>query len=372
MKRKKEIKEKRLSGNFSNMECADEELRFKLALSQSNISVFHHDLQGRCTWSHNCTIDRDQLLGKTDDQVMPAEPADILTRLKNKALSAPGVQEAEVCIEGNSESGSQNLWCLVKAVRTVDDSGNVIGTTSVSFDITERKRWETHLKLLMREVNHRSRNLLAVLTSISRYTCANAADLEEFQEKFANRLQCLAKTNELITKDQWSESSLEQTLDLQLSVHRQNQKGQINFHGEEVQLKPKAVQSLGLAMGELATNSIKYGALSVTTGCVDISWEVRNTENDSMLEITWCETGGPEVVPPEKEGFGSLLLRHIVGEELGGTSDLKFLASGIEWKTEIGKMNFVHSSHQTQTESKEKKPFDRENELRQELDLALG
>ena len=365
MKRGEKISKNPISDALTDTQCLKEVQRFELALSQSNISVFHHDIHGRCTWSYNCILDNDHLLGKTDDQIMPEKPAEILKKLKDKAICAPGVHEAEVCIDSNGE----DLWCLVKTVRTVDESGTVIGTTSVSFDITERKRWETHLKLLMREVNHRSRNLLAVLTSISRYTSANAADVDEFQEKFTNRLQCLAKTNELITKDQWSESSLEQTLDLQLSVHRQNQKGQIKFHGKEVLLKPKAVQSLGLAIGELATNSTKYGALSATTGCVDISWVIRNAETDPILELRWCESGGPEVVPPEREGFGSLLLRHIVGQELGGTSDLTFAASGIEWKAEIGKNNFVYSSQKP--ESDERKPFDRENELRQELDLAL-
>ncbi len=353
-------------GKASLAELVDEVQRFRIALSQSNISVFHHDTQGKCTWSYNCLLEKDQVLGKTDEQVMPADAAAILSALKRKALKEPGVHEAEVSIEHDN----QTLWCLVKAVRTSDESGNVFGTTSVSFDITERKRWETHLKLLMREVNHRSRNQLAVLTSISSYTCANATDMKEFQEKFTTRIQCLAKTNELITKDHWSETSLEQTLEQQLAVYRQNQPGKIKFRGEEVLLKPRAVQSLGLAFGELSTNSTKYGALSVSTGCVEISWTIHNIGSNPVLKITWKETGGPEVVPPEKEGFGSLLLKQVVAQELDGTSELTFSASGVIWKASIGQNNFIHSSHQP--DSDEKKPFEKENKLRQELDLTLA
>ncbi len=365
MSSKKSHDKQPLVTHLEPSEYSEAEQRFRLALAQSNISVFHHDIQGRCTWSYNCLLDEDHLLGKTDDQIMPQKVADILIALKCKALSEPGVHEAEVCLENDEEP----LWCLVKAVQTIDTFGKVIGTTSVSFDISERKRWETHLKLLMREVNHRSRNQLAVLTSISRHTCANATDMHEFQEKFTARIQSLAKTNELITQDQWSETSLEQTLDLQLAVYRPNENEKIKYNGEEVLLKPRAVQSLGLAFGELSTNSAKYGALSEATGCVEVSWIVRETGDDLVLEITWQETGGPEVTPPEKEGFGSLLLKQVVGQELDGTSELTFSSSGLKWKANIGQNNFVCSSQQPDHD--EEKPFEKENELRQTLELTM-
>lgn len=355
-----------LAGECKIFDLAEETKRFEIALSQSNISVFHHDTEGKCTWAYNCVLDRDQVIGKTDDEVMPGDAAAVLIKLKQKSLAQPGIHEAEVSIAHENET----LWCLVKCVQTTNEAGKVIGTTSVSFDITERKRWETHLKLLMREVNHRSRNQLAVLTSISRYTCVNATDLKEFQEKFTARIQSLAKTNELITQDHWSETSLEQTLDLQLAVYRQNQSGKIKYVGDEVLLKPRAVQSLGLAFGELSTNSAKYGALSAPNGSVEITWAIRDEGDAPVLDITWQETGGPEVVAPTREGFGSLLLKQVVAQELDGTSELTYDPKGLVWKANIGPKNFVCSSYEEEKEST--KPFEIESDIRKSLELKYA
>ena len=340
--------------------------RFELALDNSEISVFHHDTLNRCIWSHNCILASDIIIGKTDAELMPATAADILTALKTNAMTVPKLHEGEICI--NTDKGE--LWCLVKVIARQDVHGQIIGTTTVSMDITERKRWEKHLLMLMREVNHRSRNLLAVLSSISSCTAAGATSLQDYSDKFGKRLFSLAKSHEMVSQDQWTASSLLSLVEVQISAHQQAGTDRIRAKGPAVLLNPKAMQNMGLALHELLTNSAKYGALSAPEGRVDLRWRSTTRKGVNVLQMIWREEGGPEVVVPKKKGFGSMLLDRVVGAELDGKSIIKYRRSGVVWQTEIGKAHFINPG-ESPSECQDT-PFGREAGLRRQYDQLIA
>ena len=339
--------------------------RFELALSQSKMAVFHHDMLHRCIWSYNCMLSASSILGKTDSQIMPPPVADVLSALKRLALKETGIQEGEICIE--TDHGE--LWSLVKVVQRTDIHGQVIGTTSVSLDITERKQWEKHLFMLMREVDHRSKNLLAVLSSISHCTAARATSIDDFSRKFSDRLQTLVRSHEVVAKDNWTVSSWQSLIDAQLSAHKRDCGDRVSVRGPEILLKPRAMQNLGLALHELATNSVKYGSLSAVDGRVELYWRTRNRGGENILQVAWREVGGPEVRSPKSKGFGSMLLERVVAAELNGKSRVKYRRSGVVWLAEIGAAHFVMPGAEHCENSDN--PFSREARLREQYDQYI-
>lgn len=211
--------------------------------------------------------------------------------------------------------------------------------TLIFRDVSQRKNSEAKLLLLMKEVNHRSRNLMAVLSSIRAMTAASANNLEEFNSKFSTRMQSLLKSQEIITADEWGRSDLRALLKVQIDIYGSDSMKRIHLTGPEIQLGPKAVQNIGLAVHELATNSAKYGALSVPEGEVKVGWRQVNVGKEEKLFIFWRDMNGPKVVVPEHSGFGSVLLKSLVGRDLDGHSAVKYRQAGLSWQA------FISSNH---------------------------
>lgn len=208
--------------------------------------------------------------------------------------------------------------------------------TLIVRDITQRKSSETKLLLLMKEVNHRSRNLMAVLSSISSMTAAQAKTVDEFNAKFSSRMQSLLKSQEIITSDDWGNSDLQTLLKIQINTFSSNDSKRIEPRGPTVYLEPKAVQNLGLAFHELATNSAKYGGLSTSEGQVKVRWRAIQTNKGKALFVVWREVGGPATTPPTRSGFGSKLLQKLIGQDLAGSGTIKYRDTGLVWQAVVG------------------------------------
>lgn len=218
-----------------------------------------------------------------------------------------------------------------------EDNGNA---TLIIRDVTERKSSEAQLRVLMKEVNHRSRNLMAVLNSIMSMTASRAKDTEEFITNFGNRLQCLLKSHDIIMRDDWSSSGITSLIESQLAATLPDFAERLQVSGPAVDLTPKSMQNLGLALHELATNSMKYGAFSVPGGIVKISWRAVRINDEDALQIVWSETGGPAAKKPTRKGFGTILLEQIFGADLDGRSALKYRPSGLAWQARIASAHY--------------------------------
>ena len=186
----------------------------------------------------------------------------------------------------------------------------IIGAVQISLDITERKRGEEQRKLLVNELNHRVKNTLAVVQSIASQTLRSATSLPEGERSLTSRLVSLAKAHDILTEENWSGADLQELVTVSLMAHASPDRFELS--GEAVWLPPTLALSLALAMHELTTNAIKYGALSTGSGTVLISWTVSGQADGRRLRIEWRERGGPPVAPAERKGFGTRMLERIL------------------------------------------------------------
>jgi len=307
-------------------ELAEAKQRFEIALRGSPITVFSQDKDMRFNWMHNppAGLIPDRVIGKTDAEVLPPEAAVPIAAAKRKAMETGDSQELEVSCELFGRRRS--FYLLIEPLRDVGDT--VMGTTSVAVDITERKASEDQLRLLLRELTHRSKNLLTVIHAIARQTASRTRSIDDFLQHFSNRLMAIGCSHDLLIADDWHGASLRTLVERQLSAHADRFGEQIAIEGEDVMLKPEAIQNLGLALHELATNAQKYGALSSDSGRVAIRWQFCE-EDASKLKLLWEEQGGPPVTEPERSGFGRAMIETVVSRALEGEVELTFPTEGV-------------------------------------------
>jgi two-component sensor histidine kinase len=191
----------------------------------------------------------------------------------------------------------------------------------VTVDITERKRAEERQSLLTREVDHRAKNALALAQSIVRLTRADS--VKTYVNAVEGRINALARVHTILSLSSWQGAEISKLIDEELAPYSRG--GQIRLAGAEVQLQPATAQTLALALHELVTNSAKYGALSVLSGQLSITWDVEG----NMLALSWEETGGPLVRPPTSRGFGTRSLMASVESQLGGQALFDWRAEGL-------------------------------------------
>jgi PAS domain S-box-containing protein len=200
---------------------------------------------------------------------------------------------------------------------------SIVGTVQ---DITERKEREEKEHLLMREINHRAKNMLSVVESIAHQTAAQ--NPEDFVERFSERIQALSANQDLLVRNEWQGVDVEDLVRAQLAHFADLIGSRIILQVAKLRLNPASAQAIGLALHELATNAGKYGALSTDGGQVNISWGI---EGDAFM-MSWIECKGPAVSPPDRRGFGTLVMEAMVARSLDGTVDLDFPSSGVTWQ----------------------------------------
>jgi PAS domain S-box-containing protein len=217
-----------------------------------------------------------------------------------------------------------------------DEAGRLVGISSVNRDIAERKARERHIDFLMRELAHRSKNLLAVVQAIASQTVRHSGDLEEFQERFSERIAAMSRTQDLLVARDWQGTSLAELVDAQLAPFAEAESPRIESSGPELEIKASVVQSITLALHELATNAAKYGALSVHDGRVAIAWKLADgKEGERRLNISWRESGGPPVAPPARKGFGHIVISEMVASALRGEVKLDYAPTGLSWTIDM-------------------------------------
>jgi two-component system, chemotaxis family, CheB/CheR fusion protein len=259
---------------------------------------------------------------------------DILCHVDGTNLKedVPGVLETLTPLEKRvvQHDGSVHYLMRVRPYRTSNDT--VDGVLITFLDITSVVEIEKQ-QLLVDELNHRVRNMLAVVVAISSQTLRRAKTLEEFKEVFVGRIDALAAAYTLVARENWSEVSLREILELELRPHVRS--SNTTMQGPNVSLPPRVALVLGLAVHELATNAVRHGALSVPSGEVSVSWHIETAAASTSLVLEWHESGGPAVAPPSQRGFGLSLLKRSVSLELGGTANVTFGPDGLQARFSI-------------------------------------
>jgi PAS domain S-box-containing protein len=201
----------------------------------------------------------------------------------------------------------------------------------MAVDITERKRAEEHTLMLLREVSHRSKNLLAVVQAVARQS-SRAEDPKLFVQQFSARVACLAVSQDLLVQNDWRGVDVGDLVRAQLSHNDELIGSRIEIDGPPVRVNPAAAQSLGMAVHELATNAAKYGALSNDGGTVHVSWDVSAGGGAPRYCMSWRECGGPPVATPSRRGFGHTVIGRMVRHALDAEVTIDFAPAGLDWR----------------------------------------
>ena len=244
-----------------------------------------------------------------------------------------GTYELECRVIGVSDKVER--WVAIRG-RTFFEDERPVRILGTARDITERKMREQHVRVLLRELVHRSKNLLAVVQAMSRQTALGAPSVEAFQRKFSARLQALSMAHDLLVSQDWRGASMRELARAQLAycmdVARDDVAEHAAIEGPKIMLKPEAAQNIGLALHELATNALSHGALSRPEGGgVSLKWFFE----DDRLIVEWRESGGPSLAMPPREGFGHKVLKRLVAQALDGEAALSFPPDGLIWTLSI-------------------------------------
>jgi len=214
-------------------------------------------------------------------------------------------------------------WMMGAGAMIRDESGHPRKLIGVVQDISERKRDEDQRETLLAELDHRVKNVLTAVQSLAAQSARRSRTLDEFLSAFSGRLTALAQAHELLTQTRWQAASLPSIVRTELGGLGQSQ---ASWFGPDLFLTPRAANALALALHELATNAVKYGALSTDSGRVRVDWRCTPAGG---FELDWVESGGPAVTAPVRKGFGSVLLERVSGQELGGSGEVIFAPGGV-------------------------------------------
>jgi two-component sensor histidine kinase len=224
--------------------------------------------------------------------------------------------------------------CLEEIARAeFDAAGRVLRLKGLTFDVTERKRSEEHQRLLIAELDHRVKNLLARVAVVVMYTRQGSGSIEEYVEALGRRIHSMADAHSLLSQNRWRGVDLGDLVRHQLAPYATDANTTID--GRDETLTVAATQALAMVLHELVTNAVKHGALSTPHGRVEVSWSRRPAVDAAKLSLAWREIGGPAIAVPPQCGYGVGLIRDLVPHELGGEVDLAFRADGVTCRIEI-------------------------------------
>ena len=303
--------------------------RLEAALKASGIAVLDQDADLRFTYLSKPLpgLVGAEAVGLREAEVVPPELAPRLVEAKKRIMATGEAEQLELRLPG--AAGEQ--WLEVRMKPKLDEEGRSGGLISVAIDITQRKKAETHVRLLMREVLHRTKNTLAVVQAMARQSAPSSASVPDFVARFSARLAALAGSYDLLVQESWEGASLADLVRSQLGHCADLSGAQVAWEGPPVRLTPAAAQSIGMALHELGTNAARYGALSVPGGQVKVCWAVQG----ERLEIAWRESGGPPVAKPARTGFGQLVVKRLAASALDANVALDYAPGGVVWTLDM-------------------------------------
>ena len=313
------------------------EARLRLAQEVAGVGTFEWDIRNNVNrWSPEIErlygIPEGSFGGTYEDWAALVHPDDL-------AEAERSVQEALETGHFETEwrvlrPDGEVVWVLARAVVEIDAEGKPLRMIGANFDISARVRAEEHQRMLMAELDHRVKNVLAVVRAIARQSLA-AIDVDA-ADSFSGRLSALARSHELISESHWRGASLKRLVADTIHPYRDVGDETVIIQGRDIQVTPKAAQGLSLVLQELVTNAAKHGALSSEEGRVEVKWSVQSGRDGPRLVLVWRESGGPPIeAPPERTGFGTALIEQTAEYELGGATELRFDPEGLVARLEL-------------------------------------
>ncbi len=312
----------------------ESEERFRGIYQHAETGIAITDLKGRF---QSCNPAFSAMLGYTEQELLGLHFPELVhpeDREENVAVGAQ-LREQEIpsfdFLNRYIRKDGKAIWVHKRVSMLRDANGKPTHHIALATDMTERKRYEEHIGLLLKEVNHRAKNMLALVQAIARQTVA--ADPKDFVERFGERVRALAASQDLLVKAKWNGADLHELIRSQLAHFGDLIGARIGLCGPPLFISASAAQTIGMALHELATNAGKYGALSTSAGRVDIAWSLeRDGNGEGRFELSWRESGGRPVSQPSRSGFGSTVICGMARMSLEADVDLDFAPGGLIWR----------------------------------------
>lgn len=321
------------NGHFAegNVELGRSLLR---ALANTGISVLYQDADLHVVWAQNvpASWSAADLNGKRDHEFLPSSEARRAAAAKQAVFATGQAETLEIKVPSQDGPRWFNVW--IDADR--DGNGEPRGIITTAVDITEQKRREQTLRTLLREVSHRSKNLLAIIQSVATQTGRYSGTIDGFLTRFRGRLQSLASSQDLVTSSNWRGADLHELAVGQIGRYCTDPGRAIRLTGENPFLNPNAALHIGLALHELAVNSVSYGALSKPEGTITLSAGLLASpiSDSGSLALTWTELM-PAGGALENKKFGSIALERVVPASLNGRATLGERNGNLEYQLVI-------------------------------------
>jgi two-component sensor histidine kinase len=306
------------------------------ALHNAGISVLYQDREMKTVWARNM---RAPWASDTADNngILPPAHAERIGAAKRNVIASGNPERLELGVP--TDDGVR--WFQVWIDADHGEGGDVQGVVTTMVETTEQKRREQTLKTLLREVSHRSKNLLAIIQSIATQTGRYSETLSDFLTRFRGRLQSLASSQDLVTSSNWRGAALRELVSGQVGRYGADPARSLRFRGENPYLNPNAALHIGLAMHELAVNSVSYGALSRPDGFVEVTANLTAASADEpALSLTWAEAIGANDNQRNEKRFGSVALERVVPTSLNGTATLEITGDRLEYRLIVPRGNF--------------------------------
>lgn len=319
----------------------ESEGRFRGIFENAATGIAIKDLGGRIL---HCNPAYERMLGYPEAELRDLVYLDVVHPEDREA----NMLEVARLIEGDVPSfemtsryvrkSGESLWVRKFVSLLRDGEGRPNTIVALVTDMTERKRYEERLGLLMREVNHRAKNMLGLVQVVAKQTAASSP--ADFVQRFSARLRSLAASQDLLVQEDWGGVALDLLVRSQLAHFEPLIGNRIRFVGPPLKLAAPAAQTIGMALHELSTNAGKHGALSGEAGQVTLSWSVSDAqEGGRRFAISWREDGGPPVTRPLRKGFGSTVIGEMCRMGLDAVVTVDYVPSGLRWSLDCPAAN---------------------------------
>ena len=314
---------------------AENEERLRMALDAGGMGVWEWDPETDVAY-FDATEHR---LTGIAPETIPVTGAMFISRIHpddSVRVTSALMRAAETGLPFNEEfrfsrSDGSILWLAGRGSAKPASAGGRKRFVGVNFDISDEKEAAARTRSLLREVSHRSKNLLAVIMAIGRLTARDAPSVKAYERALTLRVGALAASQDLIVASNWQGVDLEALVRGQLNAVGHEKSTRACLSGPEVALNPTAAQNLGMAIAELGLNAIEHGALSNDTGTLTVSWDLRPPERPDKIVLNWIERNGPSVAPAQKRGYGLAVVERLVAQSLKAKADIQFAAEGVQW-----------------------------------------
>ncbi len=331
------IAERTQSLQLSEGRLRESERRFREMIDALPTAVYTTDADGLLTHFNPASAEfsgRTPVVGSdrwciswklfdVDGRPLPPDQCPLAVALREGRL----MRDSEAILE---RPDGTRLWVTSYPTPMRNEDGEIVGGINIIADITDRHRAEEHIRLLMNEVSHRSKNLLSVVVAIAQQTAA--ASPQEFTQRFSNRVQSLAASHDLLIKSDWQSIEIYDLIRAQLAHFNDLIGHRIILDGPTINLAVATAQSIGLVLHELATNAAKHGALSDQAGNVAITWRIETCEGKQQFTISWIERDGPPITAPKRRGFGTTVIKNMAEMSLDGDVQLTYAQAGFSWE----------------------------------------